>query len=77
MPEPSGVNEQRRRLRAFVLANHPDRGGDHQDFVAGLTALRQGRPVSAADLPRVYRRRRGLSGWLGIGRPQPPHRSLD
>ena len=77
MPEPAAPDDQRRRLRAFVLAHHPDRGGHHDEFVAGLAALRQGRPVAASDVPLVYRRRRGLAGWLGIGRPRPPSRSLD
>ena len=76
MPEPADT-DQRRRLRAFALAHHPDRGGDHDQFVTGLAALRQGRPASAGDAPVVYRRRRGLVGWLGIGRPHPPSRSLD
>ena len=69
--------EQRRRFRAFVLAHHPDRGGDADEFIAGLAVLRQGGPIAAGDRPFVYRRRRGLAGWLGIGRPQPPPRSLD
>ena len=74
MPEPAG--EERRRLRAFALTHHPDRGGDPATFVAGLAALRQGwaRPAEA---PLVYRRRRGVAGWLGLGRPRPPSRSLD
>jgi len=76
VPEQAGGSAERRRLRAFVLAHHPDRGGDHDEFVAGLVALRQGRPVSADDIPHVYRRRRGLAGWLGIGRPRSPARSL-
>lgn len=71
------ATEERRRFRAFVLTHHPDRGGDAAEFIAGLAALRQGRPVAASDVPFVYRRRRGLAGWLGIGRPQPPPRSLD
>lgn len=73
MPEPRG--DERRRLRAFALAHHPDRGGDPDTFVAGLAALRQGRPTPA-EAPFLYRRR-GLAGWLGLHRPRPPTRSLD
>jgi len=73
VPKPAG--DERRRLRAFALAHHPDRGGDPATFVAGLAALRQGRPVPA-EAPLVYRRRRGVAGWLGLGRPRPPSRSL-
>lgn len=76
MPDADG-EQRRRQLRAFVLAHHPDRGGDHERFVTGLAALRQGRPALADDVPVVYRRRRGLAGWLGLGRPRPPRRFLD
>lgn len=74
-PVPESTPDERRRLRAFALAHHPDRGGDPATFVAGLAALRQGRPTPEA--PLVYRRRRGVAGWLGLGRPRPPSRSLD
>ncbi len=71
--------EERRRRRAFVLAHHPDRGGDPDTFIAGLLALRRGvGPMpGGSDAPVLYRRRRGLVGWLGVGRPRPPTRSLD
>ncbi len=69
-------DEQRRRFRAFALAHHPDRGGDPEEFMAGLAALRRGR-AAADDIPSVYRRRRGVAGWLGLGRPRSPSRSLD
>ena len=74
---PTRSSEERRRLRAFALVHHPDRGGDPDAFIAGLTALRQGRPVEADEVPAVYRRRRGLAGWLGLGRPRPPSRGLE
>ena len=78
MPDPSERSgDERQRLRSFALAHHPDRGGDPDAFIAGLAALRQGRPAEADGVPAVYRRRRGLAGWLGLGRPKPPHRSLD
>ncbi|HEV8116136.1 MAG TPA: hypothetical protein VGP53_07865 [Acidimicrobiales bacterium] len=73
---PESTTDERRRLRAFALAHHPDRGGDPATFVAGLAALRQGRS-NPAEAPLVYRRRRGVAGWLGLGRPRPPSRSLD
>lgn len=77
MPEPDdpAVLERRRR-RAFALAHHPDRGGDPSTFIAGLAALRQGRPAEPDGVPVVYRRRRGLAGWIGLGRPAPPPRTL-
>ena len=77
MPELTEDAEQRRRLRSFVMAHHPDRGGDADEFITGLAALRQGRPAKPDQVPLVYRRRRGLAGWLGIGRPSSPPRSLD
>ncbi|MEO5678858.1 MAG: hypothetical protein ABIS47_04230 [Acidimicrobiales bacterium] len=77
MPEREASAEARRRLRAFALSHHPDRGGDAVAFMAGLAALRQGRPATADEAPQVYRRPRGLAGWLGVGRPRPPTRSLD
>lgn len=69
--------DARRRLRTFVLAHHPDRGGDPEEFMAGLAALRSARSAVTAERPVVYRRRRGVAGWLGVGRPRPPTRSLD
>ena len=75
-PVAERTGEDRRRLRAFALAHHPDRGGDAATFIAGLAALRQGRTTSPPG-PTVYRRRRGLAGWLGVGRPRPPSRSLE
>lgn len=56
--------QERAAYRAFVRAHHPDRGGDPDEFVAGLARLRAGAPdsgdaardtqdppVDAADLP--------------------------
>lgn len=44
--------------------------------MAGLAALDQGRPPEPDAVPVVYRRRRGLAGWLGRDRPRPPTRTL-
>lgn len=76
MPDPSPSVEERRRRRAFVLAHHPDRGGDPETFVTGLPALQQQAGLGGDQMPTVYRRRRGLAGWLGVGRPRPPTRTL-
>ena len=77
MPEAAAPSaEERRRLRAFALAHHPDHGGDPDTFISGLAALRQGRPATPDDVPTLYRRRRGLAGWLGLGRPRPAARRL-
>jgi len=76
MPDASS-REARRRVRAFALTHHPDRGGDPETFMTGLEALRQGRPADADDVPTVYRRRRGPAGWLGLGRPRPAPRTLE
>ena len=75
MPEDARSAATRRR-RAWLLAHHPDRGGDPEAFLAGLAALEQGRPPEPDDVPVVYRRRRGLAGWLGRGRPRPSTRTL-
>ncbi|MGI8760204.1 MAG: hypothetical protein ACR2LF_02665 [Jatrophihabitantaceae bacterium] len=56
---------QRAERRAFIRANHPDRGGDPQAFIAGLSAMNAGRPFIA-----------GLSA-MNAGRPDegyPPAR---
>jgi hypothetical protein len=76
VPEADHHLSPAQRRRAWALAHHPDRGGDPETFVAGLAALDDGRPLGSDDGPVVYRRRRGLSGWLGIGRPRPPTRTL-
>jgi hypothetical protein len=46
------VNEQERAAyRAFVREHHPDRGGDPDEFVAGLARFRAGH-ADPADDPR-------------------------
>jgi hypothetical protein len=45
------VNEEERAAyRAFVRENHPDRGGDPEEFVAGLARFREAE--TPADDPR-------------------------
>lgn len=56
--------EQRSAYRRFVLAHHPDRGGDSVVFIAGLTAMRS-RPAAMGGPVIGYRRRRGLAALLG------------
>ena len=78
MPEPAEPTvDERRRRRAFALAHHPDRGGDPETFITGIDALGKGSSADPDDAPSVYRRPRGLAGWLGLGRPRPPSRNLD
>ena len=81
VPEPVERSaDERRRRRAFALAHHPDRGGDPETFITGLDALGRagdGGPGEGGHAPSVYRRPRGLAGWLGLGRPRPPSRNLD
>lgn len=44
--------EDRRALRAFVRAHHPDVGGDPAEFVAGLARLRAATaPIERTDRP--------------------------
>ena len=43
--------------RAFILAHHPDRGGDPAAFIAGLRLLEQ-HPVTASPVVHAYRSRR-------------------
>ena len=76
MPEVGDRSSSGRRRRAWALAHHPDRGGDPETFIAGLAAIDAGRPPRPDDVPVVYRRRRGLAGWLGCGRPRPSPRTL-
>ncbi|MGQ0837873.1 hypothetical protein [Actinokineospora sp.] len=49
----------RAAYRDFVRRAHPDRGGDHDEFVAGLAALaadaRYDAPVVGGDPPRGVR----------------------
>ena len=57
--------ELRRRYREFIRTHHPDRGGDPDEFQAGLAAFR--REMAAADRadgPVVFARRpRGMAAW--------------
>jgi hypothetical protein len=46
------VDEAKRRRRDFILANHPDRGGDVGAFVAGLQLFDE-QPGSPEPPPRV------------------------
>lgn len=54
--DPSGPMspEQRAAYRAFVRDHHPDRGGDPEQFVAGLARLRAGRPAVPPPDDRRY-----------------------
>lgn len=57
----------RSRLRAFVRAHHPDRGGDPAAFIEGLRALRAQLHASAAPPVSVHHRRDGpgvFVDWL-------------
>ena len=80
VPEPAGT---RRAFRAFVRAQHPDRGGDPAVFAAGVAAYRRyqqpaGRAGPAVGHVVFFRRRRGLAVlagyWLDLraGRRRPP-----
>ena len=60
----------RRAFRAFVRAQHPDRGGDPAVFAAGVTAYRRSQQPPGRAGPAVghvvfYRRRRGLAVLVG------------
>jgi hypothetical protein len=50
--------ERRAEFRAFVRANHPDRGGDPDVFAAGLRAWRRSAvpDLGGNDSVTVYRR---------------------
>ena len=51
--------QDRSERRAFVLANHPDRGGDPVAFIAGLRLLdQQQHTVTESPLVHTYRSRR-------------------
>ena len=58
MSRPSGLAwpQTPTEFRAFVLAHHPDRGGDPDVFSAGVSSYRRRRPPEVV----FYRRRRGL-----------------
>lgn len=68
--EPSALHDLRRARRAFVAAQHPDRGGDPTAFAAGLAhfalLLDRADHLQPGALPRVVvlRRPTGVLGWL-------------
>ncbi|MET9019374.1 hypothetical protein ABZV93_05290 [Actinopolymorpha sp. NPDC004070] len=77
-PPTTRTRAERSAFRAWVRTHHPDVGGDHAEFVAGLERIRAGRrlpsartpsPGAGANAARVddvstFRRRGGL--WLLI-----------
>ncbi|MCE3555275.1 hypothetical protein LWC33_27970 [Pseudonocardia sp. RS11V-5] len=50
VPEP-WTREERAAYRAFVRDHHPDRGGDPEAFVEGLTRLRAARAARPGEAP--------------------------
>lgn len=44
-PDPERAARERAAYRAFVRDHHPDRGGDHDAFVAGLARLQHDPPT--------------------------------
>ena len=62
MPPPSPSPEERRRRRALLRAHHPDLGGDPEEFIRLMAALRDGTATAppAPDV-RFVRRPRGLA----------------
>lgn len=48
-PAPNTSPAERAAYRAFVREHHPDRGGDPEEFVAGLARFRSGDRGPAAD----------------------------
>jgi hypothetical protein len=63
--ESARQQEVRRRYREFIRTHHPDRGGDPDEFQAGLAALRREMAAAdRADRPVVFvHRPRGLAAW--------------
>jgi hypothetical protein len=63
--------DDRGAFRRFVLANHPDRGGDPETFLAGLARFRRGAVTGSAGAsstpPNVvfYKRVRGFKRLTG------------
>jgi hypothetical protein len=55
------VSETERRRRQFIRAHHPDRGGDPDEFMAGLRAFGAGQ-APPDQPPRVVVVRH--QGWL-------------
>jgi hypothetical protein len=55
---------ERRRRRALLRAHHPDLGGDPEEFIRVLAAMRSGRSTASSspgDDVRFVRRPRGLA----------------
>jgi hypothetical protein len=62
-----GYPAGKRAFRAWVRAHHPDLGGDPEVFAQGLRQWRArltGLPPAPPVTVTVYRRRRGLAGWV-------------
>lgn len=57
-----GMTEADRRRREFIRANHPDRGGDPDVFIAGLRSLDAEWEPGLSPLPPVVVVRRRV--WL-------------
>jgi hypothetical protein len=49
------ADDPRRARRAFIREHHPDRGGDAQDFIAGLERLSSGLGAKAGGVRVVIR----------------------
>lgn len=47
------IREVRQDRRDFIWEHHPDRGGDPDVFIAGLSSFRPGHDPCAGPLPRV------------------------
>lgn len=72
------ADDPRRARRAFIREHHPDRGGDAQDFIAGLERLSSGLGPKAGGVRVVIR---PSPSWRGrivavrrrvLRRPGPP-----
>ncbi|MGB3480636.1 MAG: hypothetical protein WBB07_00280 [Mycobacterium sp.] len=56
----SNISERKRARRVAALAHHPDRGGDHDGFIAALRAAERGLPTPEVAVPHRRRRLRRL-----------------
>jgi hypothetical protein len=77
MPCPLPPDERRRR-RALLRAHHPDLGGNPEEFIRVMAAMRAGRPAAASssgDEVRFIRRPRGLARIAGWYRQRRDRRS--
>jgi hypothetical protein len=64
MSSSSPTPEERRRRRALLRSHHPDRGGNPEEFIRVMAALRAGEattPPAPGDELRFVRRPRGLA----------------